>query len=252
MSDLGDEVEKLKKKIDDARLPGAQGRGRLLDPSHAGGSVGAADLPRGDRRVPARALGDCCCRWGAASRPVTPWLWRPVRALWNRLVYIEDEYKNRRLSKRRATYFVAASLVFAWFILIPLLGFLFDVGLYLATVKRDEVVYLTNSQEIMPEDNVHSVQGCYELPCTDENSFYFRIRATLFNEVWSVVHGRGLFFPDYVAASVPLSISQCTITSYGVRLKLIMRGVDIYPDLLKTECTPMTGEGSGAAPSTTQ
>ena len=137
---------------------------------------------------------------------------------------------------------VAASLVFAWFILIPLLGFLFDVGLYLATAKRDEVVYLTNSQEIMPEDNVHSVQGCYELPCTDENSFYFRIRATLFNEVWSVVHGRGLFFPDYVAASVPLSISQCTITSYGVRLKLIMRGADIYPDLLKTECTPMTGE----------
>ena len=59
-----------------------------------------------------------------------------------------------------------------------------------------------------------------------------------------MVHGRGLFFPDYVAASVPLSISQCTITSYGLRLKLIMRGVDIYPDLLKTECTPMTGRSS--------
>ena len=39
----------------------------------------------------------------------------------------------------------------------------------------------------------------------------------------------------------------------ALRLKLIMRGVDIYPDLLKTECTPMTGEdSSGAAPSTTQ
>jgi len=148
---------------------------------------------------------------------------------------------------------VAASLVFAWFILVPLLGFLYDLGLYLVTVKHDEVVYLTNSQEILPDENVHSVQGCHELPCTDKNSFYFRIRATLFNEVWSVVHGRGLFFPDYVAASVPLSISQCTITSYGVRLKLIMRGMDIYPDLLKTECSPMTGDGSTApAPSAIQ
>lgn len=191
-----------------------------------------------------RGLWEVVLPAGRGIARVTPWLWRPVRALWNRLVYIEDEYKNRRLSKRRAAGFVVATFVFAWFILIPLLEFVFDAGLYLATVKHDEVVYLTNSQEIIPEDNVHSVQGCYQLPCTDENSFYFRIRATLFNEVWSVVHGRGLFFPDYVAASVPLSISQCTITSYGLRLKLIMRGVDIYPDLLKTECTPMTGEAA--------
>jgi hypothetical protein len=59
------------------------------------------------------------------------------------------------------------------------------------------------------------------------------------------VHGRGLFFPDYVAASVPLSISECKITSYGVRVKIFMRGMDIYPDLLQTECTPLQGFESG-------
>jgi hypothetical protein len=99
---------------------------------------------------------------------------------------------------------------------------------------------------------VHSVQGCHQLPCTDENSFYFRIRATLFNEIWSLAHGRGLFFPDYVAASVPLSISECRITSYGVRMKIFMRGMDIYPDLLQTECTPLQGTaepGPAATPS---
>ena len=245
--DLREEVEKLKKKIDsrayqDRKEEAGSWTHRTRDDLSALQSFLAAigGFLRG--------LWEVVLPTGLGIARVTPWLWRPVRALWNRLVYIEDEYKNRRLSKRRAAGFVAASFVFAWFILIPLLEFVFDVGLYFATVKHDEVVYLTNSQEIIPEDNVHSVQGCYDLPCTDENSFYFRIRATLFNEVWSVVHGRGLFFPDYVAASVPLSISQCTITSYGLRLKLIMRGVDIYPDLLKTECTPMTGEGTSTSP----
>jgi hypothetical protein len=250
MSDLGDEIERLKKQID------ARGYRERKDEASSWTHRTREDLSALQAFL--AVIGNLL-RWlvdgvlapaGRALARIAPWIARPVRALWNRLVYIEDEYKNRRLSKRRAAWFVVASFVFAWFILIPMLEFIFDLGLYLVTVKHDEVVYLTNSQEIIPEDNVHSVQGCHALPCTDENSFYFRIRATLFNEAWSVAHGRGLFFPDYVAASVPLSISRCTITSYGVRLKLIMRGMDIYPDLLKTECTPMTGEGT--APSTTQ
>ena len=158
--DLRDEVEKLKKKID-ARA--------YQDRKEEAGSWThrtREDLSALQTFLAAiggflRGLWEVLLPVGRGVAAVTPWLWRPVRALWNRLVYIEDEYKNRRLSKRRATYFVAASAVFAWFILIPLLGFLYDLGLYLATVKRDEVVYLTNSQEIMPEDNVHSVQGCY-------------------------------------------------------------------------------------------
>ncbi len=148
----------------------------------------------------------------------------------------------------RAGVFLTASLVFAWFILVPALVFLFDVGLYLATVRKDEVVYLTNSQEIIPEENVHSVQGCHSLPCTDENSVYFRIRGTLFNEAWSLVHGHGIFYPDYIAAAVPLSISKCTITTYGLRIKLVMRGMDIYPDVLQTECAPLQTEGLPATP----
>lgn len=166
------------------------------------------------------------------------------RRLWTKLVYREDRFKQRQFSKTRAGLLLATTILLVWFALVPLLLFVVDVGLYFATVKKDEIVYLTNSQEIVPEDNVHSIQGCHALPCTDDNSFYFRIRATLFNEAWSLVHGYGFFFPDYVAAAVPLTISECKITSYGLRMKLMMRGMEIYPDVLRTECRPLTGDAS--------
>ncbi|WP_374650451.1 hypothetical protein [Dongia sp.] len=166
------------------------------------------------------------------------------RRLWSRIVYVEDRFRQRQFSKTRAGLFLTTTLVFVWFLLVPLLVLALDTGLYFATVKHDEIVYLTNSQEIVPEENVHSVQGCHALPCTDDNSFYFRIRATLFNEIWSIAHGYGLFFPDYVAAAVPLTISECKITSYGLRMKLMMRGMDMYPDILRTECTPLTGDSN--------
>lgn len=170
-------------------------------------------------------------------------LFNAYRRLWTRMVYAEDKFEVRRFSKTRAGIMLAVSLVSVWFVVLPLLGLLWDTGLYFATARRDEIVYLTNSQEILPEHNIHSVQGCHSLPCTDDNSFYFRIRATLFNEIWSLVHGHGFFFPDYVAAAVPLSISECKITSYGLRFKLMMRGFDFYPDVLETTCTPLAGDG---------
>lgn len=167
------------------------------------------------------------------------WLWHLYRLLWDKAVYYEDERQERQFSKTRGGIFLALSGLFAWYLFIPAVVFLFHGTLFLTTVKRGEVVYLTNSQEILPYDNEHSVQGCHALPCTDQNSIYFRIRASNFNEVWSLLSGRGLFFPDYVAASVPVAVSRCKITSYGLRIKLLMRGFDIYPDLLQTECSPL-------------
>jgi hypothetical protein len=172
-------------------------------------------------------------------KPVT-WLWRLYRFLWDKAVYYEDAYQNRQFSKTRAGVFLLLSAVFAWYVFVPLVVFICHALLYFSTVKRDEIVYLTNSQEIIPHENEHSVQGCHALPCTDQNSIYFRIRASNFNEAWAILSGRGLFYPDYVAASVPVAISHCKITSYGLRIKLLMRGLDIYPDLLKTECTPLS------------
>jgi hypothetical protein len=188
------------------------------------------------------------CHWIYANifRPISrllfkpfPYLWRLFRFLWDKAVYYEDKFQNRQFSKTRAGVFLLVSAVSAWYLVVPALVVLVDTAIYLATVKHNEQVYLTNSQEIVPGENEHSVQGCHALPCTDDNSVYYRIRASNFNEVWSVLHGRGLFYPDFVAAAVPVSISRCNITSYGLRIKFLMRGLDIYPDLLRTECTPL-------------
>ncbi len=239
MSDLQDEVNKLKKKIEERAFQDGKANAR----SWTGRTQ--HDLTA-IHKFWFQFLAACHWIYLRVFRPVArllwkpvPWVWRFFRFLWDKAVYYEDSFQNRQFSKPRAGLFLLIFGVAAWYVIVPAAIFAFDAVLYLATVKRNEVVYLTNSQEILPGQNEHSVQGCHALPCTDENSVYYRIRATNFNEAWSLLHGHGLFFPDYVAASVPVSISRCKITSYGLRIKLLMRGFDMYPDLLKTECTPL-------------
>ena len=74
-----------------------------------------------------------------------------------------------------------------------------------ATVRHDEQLYLSNSQNLSGQADgheIHEVYGCETLPCTDQNTVTFRVRATWFNEVWSVLHHGALFYPGYVAAAV--------------------------------------------------
>jgi len=248
MSNLSDDIEKLKKKVEE--------RAFTNDKRDA---ASFATRSRADATAFRRFLWQLAAGaiwiYEALLRPVARvlavpllFLWRCYRRLWDRVVHVRDKFGNRLFSKTRAGILLVVSFVGIWYVLVPLLMFLVDLGLYALTVRKDETVYLTNSQEILPQENVHSVQGCHTLPCTDENSFYFRIRATWFNEAWSLVHGHGLFFPDYIAAAVPVSISKCHITSYGVRLKFVMRGMDIYPDVLQTECAPLESGESKPQP----
>jgi hypothetical protein len=239
VSDLQDEVNRLKKKIEERAFEEGKANAR----SWTGRTQ--HDLTA-IHKFWFQFLAACWWIYSKVFRPLARllfkpvrWIWRFFRFLWDKAVYYEDSFQNRQFSKTRAGLFLLTFAVVAWYVIVPAAILAFDTALYLATVKRNEVVFLTNSQEIKPAENEHSVQGCHAIPCTDENSIYFRIRASNFNEVWSLLHGDGLFFPDYVAASVPLSISRCKITSYGLRIKLLMRGLDMYPDLLKTECSPL-------------
>lgn len=240
MSNLRDEVEALKKKVAD--------RAYETDKVHARSWTGRTQYNlTALHRFLFQFVLAASWVYSYVLRPIARvlfkparWVWHLYRLLWDKAVYYEDAYQNRQFSKTRAGIFLLLSGVFAWFIAVPAVVFIFHAIIYFGTVKRDEIVYLTNSQEILPHENEHSVQGCHALPCTDQNSIYFRIRASNFNETWSILSGHGLFFPDYVAASVPVAVSRCKITSYGLRIKLLMRGLDIYPDLLQTECTPLT------------
>jgi len=118
---------------------------------------------------------------------------------------------------------------------------------YLATVRHDEQLYLSNSQNLSSSQTegleVHEVYGCETLPCTEQNTVTFRVRSTWFNELWSILHHGSLFYSGYVAADVSPVLNRCVITSYGVRRKFLVRSWELYPDLVQVECMPTGADG---------
>lgn len=176
--------------------------------------------------------------WENVLRPLTTnILWRPFswafgkyRKLWDRVVYL----KTGHFSYPRAGLMVTASL-FALYVLFPVLQFTRDATAFAITAKH-ETVYLNRSQEIYPDLDIHSVSGCSELPCTDENAIYWRVRPHYFHQVWSIMVGKGLFYPDYVAGAVPNTTSKCEIFTYGMRQPLFTRYFGMYPDILSVKC----------------
>lgn len=160
-------------------------------------------------------------------------LYRWWRAGWDKVVY--DKHKSFRYS--RAGMYLTATLVFIYF--IPTFALLImQTSFYLMTGGIDEV-YLTQSQEIYPDDDIHSVKGCVSLPCSDQTSIYYRVGPSTFNQVWSIVHQHDIFIPDNVAAAVPPGLNACKVRAYGFRAKFLIRKMDIYPDALEIECEPV-------------
>jgi hypothetical protein len=155
---------------------------------------------------------------------------RGYRRLWDR----HTRGRDGRFSTTRAGVVLTATAVFL-FILPGLLGFGLDLALFAATVSQ-ETVWLTQSQEIYPEDDVHSVKGCESRECSPESTIYFRIQPSLLNHLWSLIERGDLFYPDYIAAAVPPGLSECSIIRYGVRIKPLMRRFDLYQQILDARC----------------
>src|SRR5262245_24845239 len=140
MSDLKHEIEKLKAKIDDNAYRSAKTDAASFQARRR------SDVASMNRFLAQLVL---AASWIYQSilHPVgrfagypLRFLFRWYRKLWDKVVYTQDRYQNRLFSKTRAGVFLTATLVFFWFILTPMLMFLFDVGLYLTTVRKDEVV----------------------------------------------------------------------------------------------------------------
>jgi hypothetical protein len=173
-------------------------------------------------------------------------VWRPGKWLfhWYRRQWERWTRKNGRFSITRGAAMLMATSLIIYFPVFAVLELFWDASWYLMTAKRDEVVYLTSSQEIDSDRDVHNVKGCETKPCQDQNSLYFRVRPTMFNHLWSVFHNGDVFYPDYVAGAVAPGMNRCTITSYGIRFKFIMRrmeGLNVYPDLLAARCVTEPG-----------
>src|SRR5262249_25645435 len=90
------------------------------------------------------------------------------------------------------------------------------------------------------EEDVHAVRGCEHAPsCTELDAVYYRVRFKLFNLLWSLwMHG-SFFYPDLVAAAVPMETSVCRAHTYGIRKRFLTRHLDWHPDLLSVECVPL-------------
>lgn len=190
----------------------------------------------------------CTWVWARVLRPflsAVSWIFRALfrqyRKLWSLYVYRRNEHDVLRFSKVRGGLFIVATVA-TFYVGLNVLGVMYDATMYLCTARVNESLYLTSSQEVDVEGNVHSVKGCNSLPCSDEDSIYFRINPSGFNHIWSIAHNHSVFFPDYVAAAVPPGTNKCVVTTYGIRIKMLMRGFDIYPELLKASCSPIVNQ----------
>ena len=172
------------------------------------------------------------------------WMFARYRALWARCVYARDAYGDAEFSKARGGMMILATIA-TCYLIYGVVTVAVTLPWYLFTVRHNEQLYLSNSQNLSGRaegHDVHEVYGCETLPCTDQNTVTFRVRATWFNEAWSVLHHGALFYPGYVAAAVNPVVNRCIITSYGIRRKFLVRAWELYPDLVQVECMPTSGD----------
>ena len=121
-------------------------------------------------------------------------------------------------------------------LLFPLIDCIFiDAPLYLFTARLNVPVYLNGSQQL---DIIggHAIEGCDHLPCSDRDSIYYLTENTLFNNLWSLAHGRGFYFPEYIGAAVPYQTTKCFISYYRFRFRFTSHLLNLYPHLLAVSC----------------
>jgi hypothetical protein len=145
-----------------------------------------------------------------------------------RLAYSDGKFTLKKFALSLVAFIVAS------YIILNSMDFMWEGTKYLFTVKKDEIVFLSDSNEI--SDDVYNVKGCEAETCSVENSLYFRIEADAFAQVWSLTNKGTIFFPDYISAIVAPGINKCKITSYGTRWKFLIRHWNIYPRILDIKC----------------
>ncbi len=163
------------------------------------------------------------------------WFFRWYVRQWQKVVY-RKVGDVKVFSTPRASAMVVFTLWYALFGFYPTVLFVWEAFWYTVS-SETETIYTNGSQEIDPPDgDVWSIKGCESLPCSDQNAIYYRVKATLFHHVYSLVTRGQFFLPDYVAAPVPSTLTRCRIHHYFFRVKFLMRNLNIYPLALSITC----------------
>lgn len=145
--------------------------------------------------------------------------------------YTHNKYEE--FVYKRGVAMALASL--AALVVIPsILWLLLQTGYYLATYKK-ESIYLIQSEEIYPDDNIWGVRGCYTKNCDSDSSLYYRIKPSIFHHLWSIGHEGAIFLPDSIGSSVPTGLTRCEVVSYGLRFRVLMT-FHVYPSILQITC----------------
>lgn len=157
---------------------------------------------------------------------------------WYKGIWINYTYNKygEFLYKKAAVMLVITftSLIIAY----SAMTLVFQTAYYFATYKK-ETIYLSQSEEIYPDDNIWNVRGCYTEYCDSNSSIYFRINPSVFHHLWNLIHSGRVFLPDMLGSSVPTGLTKCEIVSYGIRMRMTML-FNIYPKILKISCDSAT------------
>jgi hypothetical protein len=183
---------------------------------------------------------------------VVKWLATKYRNLWLNITYKKDQYGVLRFSRVAGGVTIVGSIVSIYF-LYGLTMIASSLPWYFLTVKHDEILYLSNHSAVeghggshLKINEVYEITGCESIDCSDQDTVSFRVEASWFNEAWSLIHNGAFYYPDYVAAAVSPVVNRCTITSYGIRKKFLVRQWELHPDILQVRCVPVGLEDKDA------
>jgi hypothetical protein len=184
--------------------------------------------------------------------PPALWIGRTYRSIWRRFAYVHNTPNGEPvISRGRSSAMVVATIALLSIFTNTRLGEAVRFitvepvvdGTLMAASLRTETFYLTQSEEIDPLRNIHSVRGCRKLgECSEIDAAYFRVAPRLSHDIWKlIVHGNPIYVPDHTVSPIAPGVNECRVTYYGYRMTSswiarILRSLQVYPTMLEASC----------------
>jgi len=191
-------------------------------------------------------------------RPPLLFIGRLYLRFWNRWAYVtESKTGERKISRARSSIVITLTFLFLSLFTDTQVGSAvrfvtiepFVDAILMGFSKRTEVFYLTQADEIDPENNIHSVRGCRKRgECAEVDAAYFRVQPRLSHDIWKLVtYGNPVYVPDHIVAPIAPGLNECHVTYYGYRMTSswiarLLRSLQFYPTMLEASCTYLGGE----------
>ena len=191
-------------------------------------------------------------------RPPLLYLGSSYKRIWDRCAYRIDRQTNQRvLSRTRSTVVVSVTVLALSVLTDTRLGEAVRFvtvepivdAILIGCSKRTETFYLAQSNEIDPDNNIHSVRGCRRRGvCAESDAAYFRVQPRLSHDIWKLVeYGNPMYVPDHIVAPIAPGLNECEVTYYGYRMSSswiarVLRSLQFYPTMLEAKCRYIGGD----------